>query len=351
LKESKQIVVYGSYGYTGRLIVEKCKAQNLKLVLAGRNENALKAQSVATGYPYHVVEIQDSEKLKNLLTPAALVIHCGGPFLFTAKYMVQACLETRTHYTDITGEISVFELLAKLDQDAKRAGIMLLPGAGFDVVPSDCLALHLKNKLPDASHLELAFAMSGGGSTRGTAKTAVLGLGEGSRVRKEGIITKVPLHKGLKEIDFGSFKTISARIPWGDVSTAFYSTGIPNIEVYMGINKKVATVIKSTQFLNWLLKRRWVKGFLLKRLDSTPGPSDEKRENSKSFLTGKAWNNKQSVQARLETPNGYALTALSSVAIASRILNGDLKVGFQTPSSAYGPDFILEFEGVKRTDL
>ena len=260
------IVVYGSYGYTGKLIVEECKRHNLNVILAGRNEKSLAAQHEQTGYSYQVVEINETEKLLTLLKPAVLVIHCAGPFLFTAKRMALACIETNTHYTDITGEIGVFELLFGFDQLAKNAHIMLLPGTGFDVVPSDCLALHLKNRLPAATHLELAFATAGGGSSRGTARTAVLGLGEGSRVRRDGKIVKVPLHSGMKQIDFGSFKTISARIPWGDVSTAFHSTGIANVEVYMGINQKIAMLLRSTPFFNWLLKRRWIKGLLLKKL-------------------------------------------------------------------------------------
>ncbi len=323
----------------------------MNIVLAGRNEARLIAQSKDTGYPYQVVEIQEKEKLTSLLRPAALVIHCGGPFQFTAKYMIEACLETETHYTDITGEIGVFELVASYDSRAKHAGIMLLPGAGFDVVPSDCLAAHLKKRLPEATHLELAFATSGGGSSRGTSKTAVLGLGEGSLIRQAGQITKVPLHKGLRKIDYGKFTTISARIPWGDVSTAYHSTGIPNIEVYMGITGKAARMIRLSQLFNWLLKKRWVKKFLLKKIDQTTGPDESKRDKAQSYLVGLAWNNEKKAKTQLVTPNGYTLTALSSVSIANKILNGEFKTGFQTPSLAYGSDLILEFEGVERTDF
>ncbi|MEQ8361280.1 MAG: saccharopine dehydrogenase NADP-binding domain-containing protein [Cyclobacteriaceae bacterium] len=346
-----QIIVYGSYGYTGSLIVERCKEQQLNIILAGRNEGKLKAQSKATGYSYQTVEIKETEKLVGLLKPAALVIHCGGPFLFTARHMIEACLEAKTHYTDITGEIGVFELIANYDLKAKEAGIMLLPGAGFDVVPSDCLAAHLKTRLNNATHLELAFATSGAGSSRGTSKTAVLGLGEGSLVRHKGKITKVPLYQGLKEIDYVKFKTISARIPWGDVSTAYHSTGIPNIEVYMGINKKVARMIKLSRFFNWLLKKKWLKKFLINKIDQTTGPDESQREKANSYLVGSAWNNNEKVQTQLVTPNGYTLTASTSVSIANKILVGNFKPGFQTPSLAYGPDLILEFENVERTDL
>ena len=141
MKNSSLIVVYGSYGYTGKLIVNICRTKNLQVVLAGRNEKQLKMQSQDSGYSYQVVESSDSEGLKKLLTPAAIVIHCGGPFRYTAKTMSDACLAANTHYTDITGEYQVFESLLKLDQKAKELNITIMPGTGFDVVPSDCLAL------------------------------------------------------------------------------------------------------------------------------------------------------------------------------------------------------------------
>jgi short subunit dehydrogenase-like uncharacterized protein len=153
VKNSSQVVVYGSYGYTGKLIVDLCKASNMEVVLAGRNEHSLKKQSEKTGYPYQVVESSDLAGLKKLLEPAALVIHCGGPFRYTAKTMSEACIATSTHYTDITGEYQVFESLPDLDKKAKELNITIMPGTGFDVVPSDCLALHLKNRLPSATHL------------------------------------------------------------------------------------------------------------------------------------------------------------------------------------------------------
>src|SRR5690606_20333877 len=165
------LIVYGSYGYTGRLIVKELKAKSFTIILAGRNREALQKQSEETGYEYAVVETRDATALKNLLQKGKHVLHCGGPFRFTAKAMADACLETQTHYTDITGEWQVFELLAGYDEAAKQAGIQIMPGTGFDVVPSDCLSLHLKKRLPAATHLQLAFAMVPGGMSRGTKKS------------------------------------------------------------------------------------------------------------------------------------------------------------------------------------
>ena len=353
MKNSSLIVVYGSYGYTGKLIVDLCRSKNLQVILAGRNEEQLKLQSQQSGYPYQVVDSDDLAGLKNLLEPATVVIHCGGPFRFTAKNMSEACIATKTHYTDITGEYQVFELLPLLDSKAKELGITIMPGTGFDVVPSDCLALHLKNRLPSATHLQLAFTMSKGGLSRGTAKSMTEGLGYGGLIREGGKLVYCAMGSKVQEIDFGSFKTKTLCIPWGDISTAWRSTGIPNIEVYTGATESMIANAKRSNYLNWLLRMRWVKNFMLKQIDKKPaGPSDEKRETGRSFLWGKVSDasGKECV-SRLETVSGYSLTAKTAVLIAEKILAGNFKPGYQTPAMAYGTDLIMEVETTKRTDI
>ena len=347
---SHQIILYGSYGYTGSLIAEECKAKKLNVILAGRNTTKLKEQSGQTGYPYEIVDIDDHSDRKVLLAllrKAHLVIHCGGPFQHTAKQMAEACLETGTHYTDITGEYPVFELLSKFDSVAKNVGILLMPGVGFDVVPSDCLALHLKNRLPSATHLQLAFTMSNGGLSRGTSKTMIEGMGYGGMIRRNGKLTPIKLGDKVMEIDFGSYKTKALCIPWGDISTAWRSTGIPNIEVYSGIPEKMIRAAKLSRWLNWLLRKRWMKNYLQKKIDKrSPGPTQEKRESGRSYLWGKVWDAQgRTVEARLETPSGYKLTAKTAVLIAEKILSAEVRPGYFTPAQYFGEDLILNIEG------
>lgn len=351
--KNQTIIVYGSYGYTGKLIVQECKSKNLNVILSGRNKDALQKQSEESGYPFEVLEVSDTTALKNLLSKGAVVIHCGGPFQYTAKAMADACLETKTHYTDITGEYQVFELLSGYDQKGKAAGITIMPGTGFDVVPSDCLALHLKNRLPSATHLQLAFTMSKGGLSRGTSKTMTEGLGNGSMIRKDGKLTTINLGEKTLDVDFGAFKAPTLNIPWGDISTAWRSTGIPNIEVYTGATPSMIKNAKMSKYLNWFLRIRWVKNYMLKQIDKKPaGPSEEKRNSGRSYLWGKAWNNSgNAVESRLETISGYTLTAKTSVLIAEKILSGNFKAGYQTPAMAYGADLILEVETSKRQDI
>lgn len=353
MKNSALIVVYGSYGYTGKLIVNECRTRNLQVMLAGRNEEQLKHQSVQSGYPYTLVDSNDVEGLKKLLEPAMVVIHCGGPFRYTAKTMFEACLATKTHYTDITGEYQVFEALALLDGPAKEVGITVMPGTGFDVVPSDCLALHLKNRLPSATHLQLAFTMSKGGLSRGTSKSMTEGLGYGGMIRRDGRLTTIAMGEEVMEIDFGSFKTKTICIPWGDISTAWRSTGIPNIEVYTGATDSMIANARRSKYINWLLRMRWVKDIMLKKIDKKPaGPSDKKRESGRSFLWGKVSDpSGKSYTTTLETISGYSLTAKTAVLIAEKILKGDVKTGYQTPAMAYGPDLIMEIESTTRKDV
>ncbi len=340
------LLIYGAYGYTGRLIVDKCLEHGIKPIIAGRDAEKAMTYANKHGLEYDVFEVNEREKLEKWLQRGEVVIHCGGPFVYTAKEMVQACLATNTHYLDITGEFQVFDLIKEYDKKAKDKGLMLLPGAGFDVVPSDCLAKHLHNKLPSATDLKLAFVSRSGKLSRGTAKTMIENLGEPQTRRRDGDYEGIPMGKSTLEVNYGDFTQISMGISWGDVSTAYHSTGIPNIEVFSGTTEQQLTKVRRAMRLSFMLRSRTVKNFLLRQMEKRPdGPKAKRRKASCMYLWGKVSDGNQDVEARLKTPNGYTLTALTSVNIAKKILSGDFKSGFQTPSSAYGEGVILEIEG------
>ncbi|WP_424961518.1 saccharopine dehydrogenase family protein [Ekhidna sp.] len=340
------LLIYGAYGYTGRLIVKECLKQGIKPIIAGRNPEKAMTFANKHGLEYDVFEVDERAKLENWLRRGDVVIHCGGPFIHTAKSMVQACLATDTHYLDITGEFQVFDLIKEYGEKAKEKGIMLLPGAGFDVVPSDCLAKHLHSQLPSASDLKLAFVSKGGKLSRGTAKTMIENLGEPQTVRREGDYEGVAMGKSAREIDYGDFSQISMGISWGDISTAYFSTGIPNIEVFSGTNEQQLAKVRRAARLSFMLRSRTIKNFLMRQMDKrSDGPKEKRRNESEMYLWGQVSNGSKTIEARLKTPNGYTLTALTSVLIAKKILEGDFKPGFQTPSSAYGEGLILEVEG------
>ncbi len=346
-----KILIYGAYGYTGRLIVDEALANGYQPTLAGRDKEKIDALGSEKDLPAIALALDDKASLNQILGQHDLVVHCAGPFIHTAKQMALACLNTKTHYIDITGEFQVFELLQSMNEQAIEAGIMLLPGAGFDVVPSDCLAAHLKSKLPDAKKMTLAFTGLGGGLSRGTAKTMVENAHEGQWFRKNGKLETRPGGESVKTIDYGEFEQVSVGISWGDISSAYFSTIIPTIEVFIGSTKKQIGQMKWLSRLSFLLKLRFVKSFLKKQIDKKPaGPSAKRRENSTMHLWGKVENGQESVEARLVTRNGYTLTAKTALLIADKIVKGDFKPGYQTPSSAYGQGLILEVEGTSLKD-
>lgn len=346
------LLIYGSAGYTGRLIVAEALARGLKPILAARNEGAVREQAAQHSLGWRVASLDDPASLDAALEGVTLVLHCAGPFVNTWRAMSDACLRNRAHYLDITGEIAVFESLARRGREAEEAGIMLLPGVGFDVVPTDCLAAHLARRLPGATHLRLAFH-AGGGISRGTMLTMVENLGSPGAVRRDGKITPVPPAWKTRRLDFGDGRQRSVTtIPWGDVSTAFYSTGIPNIEVYTSMPPALRRMAKVSRWIAPILRTRSVRDMLGKRVRSgEPGPDDQQRARSSSLIWGDArTEDGQRVECRMKTGSGYTLTARTAVHIAARVLSGESKPGFQTPSLAYGADLVMEIPGVSRQD-
>jgi short subunit dehydrogenase-like uncharacterized protein len=260
--------------------------------------------------------------------------------------MADACLRTGSHYLDNTGEEDVFETLAARDAEAKAAAVLLLPGVGLDVVPSDCLAAHLKRRLPSAVRLALGF-QGAGHMSRGTALTVLDSLPHGGVVRENGILRRVPAARKTRVIDFGDGPARAITIPWGDFATAFYSTGIPNIEVYMAAPWGTRTAARLRRGFGWLVGSNLVQNWLRGRIAaSPPGPSEEERDRSKCYLWGEATDDAgRKAVARLRTADAYDLTVQTALAVVDRVLNGAISPGFQTPALAFGADFILEVEG------
>jgi short subunit dehydrogenase-like uncharacterized protein len=346
------MLIYGAYGYTGALIVEAALEQGLRPLLAGRSANKLKALAERFGLPYKTLDLPDMAAMDQAFKEQRLVLNCAGPFTQTFQPVVAACLRQKVHYLDITGEIEVFEGLAAFNREALAAGIMLLPGVGFDVVPTDCLAAHLKDRLPSATHLALAF-YAGGGFSRGTSRTMLEGLGRSGAVRRDGhIVPVVPAWK-IRQVDFGDGRLRKVvSIPWGDVATAWYSTGIPNIETYAAFPPAQIRALRVSRQLGWLLRSKLLRTHISRRIDSgKAGPDAATRRKTESLVWGEVHDSQgQLVQGRLRCGNGYSFTARASVAAARRVLGGDFKPGFQTPARAFGIGFVLAL-GARITDL
>lgn len=348
---SAETLLYGANGYTARLIIDHARQAGVPLMLAGRNA-AIRAQAEREGWEARIFDLTDSRRIAEQLAGIKVVINAAGPFVHTAEPLARACLQAGVHYLDITGEIPVFEALATLDGPAREAGVMLMPGVGFDVVPTDCLAAHLKQRLPGATHLALAFRGLNQLS-RGTARTAVELGHEPGWVRRDGVLERVPVAYRSRTIDLGAGPVSAMTIPWGDVATAWYTTGIPNIETYLVVPPAVIRWARRGARLQGLLRYQGVRRVLQGLIQRTMrGPDHVAREREVAICWGEACDaGGHCVRSRLNLPNPYTLTAWTALAIARRVLAGALRPGYATPAGVYGPDFILTFPGVTRVDV
>jgi short subunit dehydrogenase-like uncharacterized protein len=345
------ILIYGATGYTGKLIAKAAADQGARPVLAGRNLARVSAVARPLGLKARAFDLGDPTRLDAAIKDVSVVLCVAGPFSATSRPMVDACLRNRVHYLDITGEIDVFEALAARDAEARARGVVLLPGVGFDVVPSDCLAAHLKRRLPDATHLKLYLSL-GANMSRGTAKTMIEAIAAGTRLRRHGrLVARGRAEEGT--CDFGKGERPTIQVSWGDVSTAYRSTGIPNIEVQFEALPAIRRMTQTPAFIKSFLGLGFMQSFLKAQVGRMPeGPSEATRRAGQAVIVGDARNSDgQTVRSRLRTPEGYTLTALTAFDAAKRVAAGEVKAGFQTPSRAFGPDYILSFDGVARDDL
>ena len=339
-------MIYGANGYTGGLIAREAVRRGLKPLLGGRNGQALQALAGELGLESRVFALEGSAQVAREIDGLALVLHCAGPFSATAEVMMRACLQARAHYLDITGEIAVFELAQSLGAQAAAAAVVLCPGVGFDVIPTDCVAAALKAALPDATHLALGFD-SRSGMSAGTAKTSVEGLAQGGKVRRDGRIVDVALACKVRRIDFGDGVKDSMTIPWGDVSTAFHTTGIPNIEVYLPGSPAMIARVRRANLIRPLLRLAWVQRWIKARIErSVRGPSALEREQWPAYVWGEATNSRGETRvARIRTANGYSLTVTGSLAVVEHLLGTTPAGGAYTPSRLMGQDLVTRLPG------
>ena len=334
-------LIYGATGYTGRLCATHAVERGLRPVLAGRNPDKLRLLADGLGLEWRAFGLEPSPAELQGIKAA---LHAAGPFSATAAPMASACIKAGIHYCDITGEIDVFEALAAWSARARDAGVMLLPGAGFDVAPSDCLAAHVAARLPGAVRLRLSI---GGLSkaSRGTMKTMLEGIGTGVRIRRDGVIVQGD-PRLRPTADFGEGVRPTIGVPWGNVSTAWRSTGIPDIEVFFEATRQMEVMSALPVGIRKLLSQGPVLRFLQGRIDRhlPPGPSADDRASGRAAILAEAWNaSGQHVSSSLTTPEPYHLTARTAVEIVRLAASGSAFAGYQTPATAYGSDFHTKF--------
>lgn len=346
-----QWMIYGANGYTGELIAREAVRRGLAPVLAGRSAAKLQPLADELGLPLRAFALDDAAAVRRGLDGIGLVLHCAGPFSATSAPMIEGCLAAGAHYLDITGEAPVFEhsLAPAQHARAQAAGVVLCPGVGFDVIPTDCVAAKLKELLPDATHLSLGFDTSSGLSP-GTSKTMIEGLAQGCLERRDGVLVTVPLGSKQRAIDFGRGPRWAMTIPWGDVATAFHTTGIPDIDTWFPLKKPLARGARLMGLLRPLMATTAMQS-LLKALAGryVQGPDAATRARLPTWVWGEARNARGETRTvRIRTANGYTLTIDGALAVAQHLLAQRPAGGSYTPARLLGAAFVETLPGSER---
>lgn len=343
--QKNRLMIYGAYGYTGELMVREAVKQGIEPVIAGRSAGKLKPLANELGLEYNAFDVKEAG---NRLHDVRVLLNCAGPFSATAEPLAKACLAQQADYLDITGEIEVFRKCYEMDGEAKKQNILIMPGVGTDIVPTDCLAAQLKEKLPEAIRIDLALSF-GTRPSIGTVKTSIESLGKGGIIRENNRLETVPNAYRIRKIPFQNKPQWAVTIPWGDVFTSGISTGVPNGMVYMALAKPYIYMMRlSNPFKGFLDSRsgqELVKSLASKLINK--GPGEEARENQRGQFWGEAEApNGDKVAMTMSTPNVYSLTVETGIRIARYCLGNHGKSGYYTPSLLLGSRFIDSIPGI-----
>ncbi|NVZ50311.1 saccharopine dehydrogenase NADP-binding domain-containing protein [Pseudomonas sp. B6002] len=317
----KTLMIYGATGYTGRMAAHHAKTLGLNLVLAGRNAERLVSLAVELDVPYRVFTA-DTAQLEGI----DVLLNFAGPFAQTAAALMRACIANGTDYLDITAEINVYRLAEQLGAEAD---VMLLPGVGWDVVPTDCLAMHVAGRVQQPHSLKIALQVPGAMS-RGSAMSVSEIIGAGVMARLDGQLVATP-DAQPQHLDFGDGPVLCAPLSFGDLVTAWHSSAIPNIAMFVHITGEA-----------------FPEGDLSLLPDGpTQGQRDAHRARAVAEVIGIDGTVARSV---IETVNGYSYTPLAAVEAALRVLGGERRAGFETPARLFGVGFAQTIAGTRITD-
>lgn len=350
--KAKQWTIYGAYGYTGRLLVEEAVKRGHRPILAGRDAAKLKKLASKYGLEFEVYSVEDREKLRRSAAKTDLIYNLAGPYNDTLEPIIGACLAEKTNYFDLTGDIKMYEKMFEYDKAARKAGVALISGVGFDVVATECLAKYVSDKVGGAETLEVGM-LAVTNPSAGTFKQTMEILPKGSARFSNGKLERIPLGDGAKKLNFGVGEYKSIPIPVGELISARRSTGADNIAIYLAMDKAVSIIAKPLlKALGAGASLDFGKKALQKIGDIVmSGPSKEQNLKTKAYARATAVSKSgKTASALLITPEAYYFTVLAGINAVGQIFIGKPK-GALTPSQAFGADFPLSVERVERIDF
>lgn len=331
-----EALIYGATGYTAKLCARELIAQGIQPVLAGRSESA---REVAESLGCEAAVFSLDDDVASSLSGYTVAINLAGPFSNTQQALIEGCIAAKCHYLDIAGEYPEMQSAYEHDAAAKDAGVMLMPGAGFGVVPTDLAAKAAADRVPGATHLKILYATEGGAS-RGTLRTVLKDINNPGVRRVDGEFKEALPAESKADFTVAGKTFTAVYNPWrADLFTAGLSTQIPNIETYAVFPGFIVSMMKG--------RLLWLRNLILKRLLGLfpEGPSEKQLARGSTYVMAVASKGSEEAKAALKGPEAYRFTALTVAALTKRILQGDAAPGFQTPSR-YGAELLEGMDGV-----
>jgi len=326
----QKLMIYGAGGYTGRMAAEQAHAAGLPLVLGGRSHASLVQIGDLLGADSRVFDLSDADAIDQALVDMSAVLNCAGPYMDTAEPLMLAAIRSGVHYLDIAAELDSYRLAEELDEDAKAAGVMLLPGSGGSVAMLGCLAGHAAARVENPRKVAVALHVTGSMS-RGSAISASRNLVAETLMLHEGLVTARPSGQTAL-FDFGNGDVSCFAVTLPDIITIGRSTGIPDVETYVHVSGSA-----------------FPEGDLTALPD---GPDVEEREANRYQAAVKVTAaDGTTARSVLDTVNGYSFTPMAAAEAARRVLAGEVRAGFQTPAALFGNGFAGTIADTRIIDL
>ncbi len=304
------MLLYGAFsGYTAELVLPQLVNRGIAVLLSGRTKWKVESVAERLGLPSVVFSLTDPAAVDQAIRGCSLILNVAGPFVHTAPPLIDACLRERVDYLDLSGELELLEYARQAGRFAQSLGVMLLPAVGFDVVPSDCLAVHVAQQLPEAQQLRLYIAASNLLS-RGSARTLVEHAGKWINTRRDGLLTPMPFRVLHQWADFGSGPRLAVAVNWGDLVTAHHSTKIPNIEVFFEATAFRWGAVLFNQWAAEIMRNPELQRHLTNLTDVIlRGPDAHARDATSCAIVAEVTRGTERVRSRLHTPEAYTFTA------------------------------------------
>ncbi len=345
--EGGLFALYGSYGYTGRLIARAAVEADLRPLLCGRDAARLSAQAALLGLEYAVAPLDDATAaLGDAFSRVRAVLNCAGPIAGTVERVVTACLRAGAHYLDLAGEVPrLFDRLRARAAIAHRAGLVLMPGVGFDVVadaiawrctwPGGCRAPRPRDRRAGR-----------GGLSRGTALTMLEAAPQGGFVRRAGRLVQVRAAWRTRTVDLGAGRCWPSARPWATCRAPTIPPASRASRLTPRAAGAGAAVARDAPPGGRCCGRAGAAG---RRFGATlveTGPREAARRDAVAHV----WTQVADSRGRTATPRFTRRSRPPSrwrrLWSQCDALPQEVQPGFRTPAGAFGPDYVLQFPRV-----